>query len=135
MSETAGPSVPRIPTVAVSSEEEEAALESGIIATSTDDTVNVAAEEAQIATGVVPDGAAGADGMDVDGQANGSGGYANIPTGPAADQAPAVDINAIPDNACETLYIQNLNEKVQVEGVSYRSILRRLIVRWVIPAG
>ena len=117
--------------MAVSSEEEEAALESGIIATSADDTVNVAAVEAQITTGAVPDGAAGADGMDVDGQANGSGGYANIPTGPAADQAPAVDINAIPDNACETLYIQNLNEKVQVEGEYHRSTSRCFMVWWM----
>jgi hypothetical protein len=54
-----------------------------------------------------------------------------IPTGPAADahaysqqqqqqqqEAEMIkpDPYAVPDDACETLYIQNLNEKVQVEG-------------------
>jgi hypothetical protein len=41
------------------------------------------------------------------------------PTGDLETQPPArPDPNALPESACETLYIQNLNEKVQVEGKS-----------------
>lgn len=39
------------------------------------------------------------------------------PTGDLESQPPAQpDPNALPESACETLYIQNLNEKVQVDG-------------------
>ena len=133
--EVAGPSVPRPPTI--STEEEEAALETGIVASSSTDVVNTAAEEAQISTSA-------SGGMEIDGQEDGVNGngsepngpsaYAStsapIPTGPAADavkeETPAKpDPYAIPENACETLYIQNLNEKVQVEG-TYTSCLRTL---------
>ena len=33
------------------------------------------------------------------------------------------DPNRIPDNACETLYLQNLNEKVRTTGKSTKSSL------------
>lgn len=139
--EVAGPSVPRPPTI--STEEEEAALETGIVASSSTDVVNTAAEEAQVSISA-------SGGMDIDGQEDGNNGQENadgngsepngssayastsasIPTGPAADavkeETPAKpDPYAIPDNACETLYIQNLNEKVQVEG-TYTSCPRTL---------
>lgn len=32
------------------------------------------------------------------------------------------DPNKIPDNACETLYLQNLNEKVRIPGALFRGI-------------
>lgn len=43
------------------------------------------------------------------------------------------DPNKIPDNACETLYLQNLNEKVRIPGalsmIDHR-ILLKLIFHW-----
>lgn len=43
-----------------------------------------------------------------------SGGSAALTT--SAPPETPIDPNALPETACETLYIQNLNEKVQVEG-------------------
>lgn len=40
------------------------------------------------------------------------------PEGSPATSVAKPDQDALPEGACETLYIQNLNEKVQVEGQS-----------------
>ena len=130
--ETAGPSAPRVATVM--SEEEEAALETGIVASSADDAVNTAAEEALIVPKVEESeemSGEGAAGPSVNGesevkmegqseetdQKDGQGAGTEEAAEPASALAPGPDPNAMPDNACETLYIQNLNEKVQVDGM------------------
>lgn len=52
-------------------------------------------------------------------------GDAEIKTEEGAKQAQEEgdeDPNKIPDNACETLYLQNLNEKVRISGALSRGI-------------
>jgi hypothetical protein len=132
---TPGPS--RLPTI--TSEADELAAEAGIVVAANEANEAVGANEVN---GVGVNGIA----IEVDGAAgesNGANGHAengdvqmggDVPDG-AVGQAPdaegtgqaegegegegdteTVDPNALPKEACETLYIQNLNEKVRIPG-------------------
>lgn len=54
--------------------------------------------------------------VSTNGQSNGAGGAGEAANGTGGEEEGEEDPDAIPKNACETLYIQNLNEKVQLPG-------------------
>lgn len=50
-----------------------------------------------------------------------------------ADEEEEEDPNRVPDNACETLYLQNLNEKVRIPGTFFmvdHLVLPKLMTHW-----
>jgi RNA recognition motif-containing protein len=105
---TPGPS--RLPTI--TSEDEELAAESGIVVASAS-------------------GADGADGIKTEAADEQENGAVHGENGAGAEmkseEEEKVDPNALPAEACETLYLQNLNEKVRIPGEAIRPCLLFLL--------